>query len=424
MEKEINKPQKNSVRNLNKIVIILGLVSFFTDISSEMIVPLIPIFLTLEFGATPTIVGLIEGVAEATANVMKGFSGLLSDKVKRKRNLIALGYGLSSFSKPIIALATGPFIVLGARFGDRIGKGIRTSPRDHLLSNATTSENRGIAFGFHRAMDTSGALLGSLIALITLVLLFSVPNIFRILFIISFIPAIIGVFFIFLIKEEKTDKKETKTNITSKNYLKLSKKFYYFLFVAISIYFVQISLSFLVLRSQSIFTINRPIWWNYNFGEYSGTILTLVCYVLFNIFYASSSTYLGKLSDKYGRIKILQFGIILLAIILLLFAFSDEIKLPELVIVAMILLGFYMASTEGVAKAMIADITPKEIRGRGYGIFNLSIGITALVSAVTFGMTWETFGPDFAFISFAILCIVPIIGLILFSRMKNIAINE
>ena len=294
MQSPTTDPQKHSIRNLNKIIIILGLVSFFTDISSEMIVPLIPLFLVSEFSTSIAFVGLVEGVAESTANIMKGISGLISDKVQSKRNLIAVGYGLSSFAKPIIAFATGPFIVLGARFGDRIGKGIRTSPRDHLMSDASTPENRGLAFGFHRAMDTFGALLGSLIALITLVIFFNVPNIFRILFLLSFIPAILGVIFIFLIKEKK-EKPLEKLDSKTLN-LRLPRNYFIFLIVAISIYFVQISTGFLVLKAQSVFDSLSPSWWNFNFGSLNGVILTLMSYVLFNIFYVLSSTYLGKLS--------------------------------------------------------------------------------------------------------------------------------
>lgn len=419
MEGNIRKQKNNSVTNLNGIIIILGFVSFFTDISSEMIIPLIPLFLVSEFGASVTLVGLIEGIADATSNIMKGVSGFISDKIEHKRNLIALGYGLSSFSKPIIALATGAFIVLGARFSDKIGKGIRTSPRDHLVSNASTKENRGLAFGFHRAMDTFGALIGSSIALLTLVLFFDVENIYRILFILAFIPALLGVFFIFLIKENSGQNVvKIGKSIDLKEY-KLKKNYYLFLLVTLTLYFVQINVSFLVLKAEDVFTQNTPSWWNFNFGTLNGVILTLVSYVFFNIFYAISSTYLGKLSDKYGRLNVLIVAIILLFIILQLFSLADIMAIPELIILGWILLGFYMASTTGVAKAYVADITPKEIRGKSYGIFNLSIGITVLSSAIIFGYLWDTLGTNFVFNLFSILCVIPFMGFLFYRRFLN-----
>ena len=414
MSNSSNSTKNHSVRSLSKIIIILGFVSFFTDISSEMVIPLIPLFLVSEFGAPYTFVGLVEGVAEATSNIMKGFSGILSDRVKSKRSLIAVGYGLSSISKPIIAFATGPFIVLGARFGDRMGKGIRTSPRDHLMSDASTQENRGLAFGFHRTMDTSGALIGSLVALFALVIFYNTTNIYRILFLISFIPALIGVLFIFLIKEENRDDKENESKSKTNN--KLTMPFYLFLIIAISIYFVQISTGFLVLKAENVFKSHNPSWWTFKFGVLNSVILTLISYVIFNIFYASSSTYLGKLSDKYGRLHILTFGILILVIVFQLFSFADKIGIPELVILAWILFGFYMASTEGVAKAFVADITPKEIRGTSYGIFNFCIGITALISALLFGFLWDSINSDFAFNLFSFLCLIPLFGLIFYSN--------
>ncbi|MHA1983929.1 MAG: MFS transporter [Candidatus Hodarchaeales archaeon] len=415
----------NSFKGINRTVILLGLVSLFTDISSEMIVPLIPLFLGV-LGVEFAIIGLIEGIAEGTANIVKGISGFISDKVDKKRKLLVSGYGLSSISKPIIAFATSWQLVLFARFGDRIGKGIRTSPRDHLLSISIEEEYQGKAFGFHRAMDTTGAIIGAFIALFVLVVFASHPDVFRIAFLVSFLPAIIAVGIIFLIKEE-SDKsiKEKTSNNTSRTYgfieilFRLPREFRIFLLVVISFAFVQVSVAFFILRSQEIFDLFNPSWWPIT-GSLKGATFALFGFLVFNIVYALFATSLGSLSDKIGRIPVIVAGTLLLGLNLLFFSLIPTLGIPELVLLGMMIYGLYIASTEGILKAFVADFTKGELvnfRGTTYGWFNLTLGLTVLVSSFLFGLSWDILGSTETFFMYSLLTVLPVSGFLLLIKM-------
>ncbi|OLS16876.1 MAG: hypothetical protein HeimC3_51060 [Candidatus Heimdallarchaeota archaeon LC_3] len=398
----------HSIQGINRTVFLLGLVSLFTDISSEMIVPLIPLFLGT-LGVKVAIIGLIEGLAEGTANIFKGISGFLSDKVERKKKLLVLGYGFSSISKPVIAFAATWQIVLLARFGDRIGKGVRTSPRDHLISLSVDEEYQGKAFGFHRAMDTTGAIFGAFMALTVLVVFANNPDVFRIAFLFSFIPAIIAVGIIFFLKEKPKSKNKQKLE---KIIIPLPKEFKIFMVVIGTFAFVQVSIAFLILRSVAIFDLFNPDWWPIS-GNLKGEIFAIFGFLIFNIVYAIFSTSLGGLSDRIGRIPVIVFGLLLLSSVLLLFAIIPIIGIPELVFIGMILFGLYVASTEGILKAFVADITKgdlRNIRGKAYGWYNLTIGLIVLFSSILFGLSWDFLGSSETFFIYAILVIIPIIG--------------
>ncbi|MFW9930025.1 MAG: MFS transporter [Candidatus Thorarchaeota archaeon] len=412
----MKNPFKNSA--LNKQIFILGLVSLFTDISSEMILPLIPLFLSGVLLADVSIIGLIEGVAESTSNILKGISGFLTDRVKRKKDLVYLGYGLSSVSKPVIAFAGMWQIVLGARFGDRIGKGIRTSPRDFLLSSSADEKHQGIAFGLHRAMDTSGALIGSILALLLLIFLSYNNDVYRIAFLASFIPAIIGVGLIFFFKEKDVQKKSETINKVN---ISLPNEFKVFILVSLFFGFVQVAPAFFILRSQEIFNVSKTSFWIFS-GPIAGAIFAVFGFLVYNFIYAITAIKLGSLSDRFGRLPVIISGLILFAGILLFFAFIPIFNAPLLVIIAMALYGLYIASTEGILKAFVADMTKGELikrRGTAYGWFNLTIGIAALGSSVTFGIVSQMMGIGHAFFIFGILTILPISLLIIYNKTYN-----
>jgi len=371
---EINKETKLGI---SKNVLVMGLVSFFNDVASEMIYPLVPIFLTSILGAPASVVGLIEGIAESTASVLKVFSGWYSDKFQKRKPFITAGYSFSSVSKIILGFAFGWPLVLLGRFIDRFGKGVRTSARDALIAESSTSSNRGKSFGFHRALDTAGAVVGPLLAIW---LLHSYNNNFRTIFIVAFIPSFIGILLLLLFVREKK-KQPLGNNFKLKGSWKefdISFK----IFLAISIIFAigNSSDAFLILRSQ-------------NLGL--SVTATIFAYVIFNFAYAIFSTPAGIISDKIGARKVIISGFFLFAVVYLLFGIIVQSYLLWFIFP---LYGIYMALTEGISKAYISNLVPQEKSGTAFGIYQTAIGICTFFSSLIAGLLWDKISVSAPFI--------------------------
>lgn len=366
---------------MNAVVFVTGLVSLLTDLSSEMIVPVLPLFLTTVLHVQVTSIGLLEGIAESTASILKLFSGWFSDKLGKRKPLMVFGYGLSNLIKPLFALSTSFSQVLAIRFIDRFGKGMRGAPRDALIADSTSKEERGKAFGFHRAMDTLGAAIGPFVAFFVLS---SFHENYRLIFWISSIPGIIAVLLlIFFLKEKKKTNieeeifgKQTRPKISFKG---LDRRFILFTFIATLFAIGNSSDAFLILRAQDV-------------GMNSALIP--LAYFAFNIVYTLFSIPAGILSDRLGRRPIIVTGYLIFALIYLGFGLITK---SLWVWGLFILYGLYYATTEGVQKAYIADLVPEGKRGTAIGTFNALTGIAALPASLLAGFLWETFGPASTF---------------------------
>ena len=379
---------------LPKNVVSLGFVSFLNDAASEMIYPLLPVFLTKVIGAGPGFLGVIEGIAEATASLLKLFSGYITDKIKKSKFLIFIGYFLATFGRPIIAFTKLWWQVGIVRFVDRIGKGIRTSPRDALISHSVSPEIKGKAFGFHRAMDHLGAIVGPLTALI--LLKFGIQ--LKTIFLLAVIPGIISLIILSIFVEEKVKKIEhNKLNFNLKVF---SFSFKYYLFVVVLFTLSNSSDTFLIYRASEtgISTAMIPLLW-----------------MVLHFVKATLSIPGGIWSDKIGRKKVIITGWIVYALIYLGFGFATRFWH---IWALFALYGIYFALTEGVEKAFVSDLAPKEWQGTAFGLFNLAVGIAAFPSSVIFGVIYQAFGGKIAFIYGSSLAILSSI-LLTFVREKG-----
>jgi MFS family permease len=386
-------------KKLPKNVVYLGLVSLFNDVSSEMVYPLIPLFLVSVLKASATTLGIIEGVAEATAGIMKVFSGYISDKLNARKSLTVLGYSLSAFTKPILAFAIYPFHVLLVRFADRFGKGIRTAPRDALIAKSAEGRSMGRVFGFHRTLDNFGAAVGPLIAF---ALLQKTHNNFRLVFLLSFVASVVAIFFlVFKVKEVRGQVKDAQQ--FDFNFKKLPRVFYLFT-AAIALFTVgNSSDAFLILKAQNVGI---------------ATALIPVVYFLYNITYAGLSYPAGILADKLGKRKMIVFGLIAFALVYSGFA---VVKNPWLVTILFIVYGFYSAATDGSQRAYLAGIVDKKYIGTAYGIFNTATAIALLPASIVGGWLWQQYGPSYTFHfgSFMALVAILIFGVVYLYERKE-----
>lgn len=360
---------------ISRPVLILGMVSLFTDIASEMLYPITPIFLTAVLGSSMAVVGMIEGIAEITAGLLKGYFGSLSDKVGKRSIFVVIGYALSAIAKPLPGIIQSVPAVLTSRVGDRIGKGIRTAPRDALLGSYSNG-NSGAVFGFHRAMDTLGAAIGPLFALALLNLF---PDNFQLIFLIAFVPSVIAVVFTLFVKDKPVSTKP-KAHLNYLEFWKASPKQYKTLLILITTFsLVNSSDVFLILKSKDISNSN---------------LLAILGYVFYNIIYAAASYPLGGLADKYGKKKIFSFGLIIFSIVYLGFAFIDNINLIWLLFA---LYGVYAASTEGISKAWVSDLIPDEQRGSAIGLLTMLSSFAIMFGSLATGVLWDHFGSPLPF---------------------------
>ena len=358
------------MKKLDKNVVILGWVSFLTDISSEMLYPIIPIFLTSVLGASMAIVGFIEGIAESTASILKIFSGYWSDKISRRRPFVFAGYGLSSIAKPLLGLSFAWPLALFARFIDRFGKGLRTSARDALIADYTDKEIRGYAFGFHRAMDTAGAVIGPLLAIC---FIYFFKENYRQLFLWAFLPASLGVLLILKVKEKRPDlPAQAKINISFSG---MNPQFKKFLIIWCIFCLGNSSDVFLIMRAKAIGL---------------STISVILAYALYNLSYSAFSAPFGRLSDKIGRKKVLNIGLLIFALVYAGFAFT---KNPAHLWGLFAVYGVFMALTEGTSRALVSDLSRHDMRATSLGAFHALVGICAFLASAIAGLLWTKLGP-------------------------------
>jgi MFS family permease len=367
----------SKIKKLPRNVWAVGFTSFFMDVSSEMVINIIPLFLANVLGVQTAVIGLIEGLAEATASILKLFSGWLSDKIGARKWLAVLGYGFSALTKPFFYIANTWGMVAGVRWTDRVGKGIRTAPRDALVADSSTAENRGLAFGFHRAMDTAGAMFGLLIAVVIVwlaqgeTLTLSRPT-FQTIVLFSLIPAFLSVLSLAVGAKDVPVKKDAKLpKFAFKN---LGKPFMIYLVIAGIFTLGNSSDAFLVLRAQNLGV------------SVSGILLMLV---VFNLLYSLISAPAGSLSDKIGRRKLIIGGWAVYALIYLGFAISGQ---AWQVWVLYVVYGLYYGLAYGTANALVADLVPENMRGTAYGTYNAVIGLLAFPSSLIAGILWQGVG--------------------------------
>ncbi|OLD50146.1 MAG: MFS transporter, partial [Armatimonadetes bacterium 13_1_40CM_3_65_7] len=356
MPDQADAPAQVQIRSaLTGNVLVSGLVSFFTDVSSEMIVPVLPLFVTAVLGASMTAVGLIEGVAESTASVMRSFAGLLSDRFGRRKALIVFGYSLSNVTKPLLALTGSWGQVLAIRFGDRLGKGIRGAPRDALIADSVAAERRGLAFGFHRSLDTAGAALGPLIAFGTLAIM---PENYRAVFWIATIP---GAFAILIAGVFLRDLRRPAAShaLGTVRIGGLGRRFAVFTAIITLFALGNSSDAFLILRAK-------------NLGLPVATIPLI--YFAFNVVYAVLSIPAGALSDRLGRRGVLIVGYVVFAIVYLGFAVASGPAGRWIVLPLFLTYGIYYALTEGVQRAFVVDLVPADLRATALGTFASATG--------------------------------------------------
>lgn len=361
-------------KDIPKNVKALGFVSLINDAASEMIYPLLPIFLTSVLGAGAGVLGIIEGIAESTASLLKLFSGWISDKIKKRKILVLIGYSLAAFGRPVIALCSTWWQVAVVRFVDRLGKGVRTSPRDALVSLSTPDDIKGKAFGFHRAMDHAGAIIGPLSAVLLLKLGLSLKT----LFLWALLPGVITILIVvFFVKEKKA---ESESENAKFDFSVLSKNFRVYLLILILFTFGNSSDAFLILKARDIgvAVIFVPLLW-----------------VVLHFVKMTTSIPGGVWSDRVGRRKVIITGWLVYALIYLGFGFSSEIFH---IWILFALYGIYFGLTEGVEKAFVSDLVDKEFHGTAFGFYHLAVGLAAFPSSVIFGFIWQKLGSEVAFI--------------------------
>ena len=382
-------PRQPSPARIPAAVWALGLVSMLMDISSEMIHSLLPMFMVGALGMSAFAVGLIEGLAEATALIVKVFSGTLSDYLGRRKGLALLGYGLGAVTKPLFALASGVGSIVTARLIDRVGKGIRGAPRDALVADVTPPEIRGAAFGLRQSLDTVGAFVGPLLA-VGLMLLWA--NDFRAVFWVAVVPGVLSVAVLaWGVREPASQGGVRRTNpIRRENIRRLGAAYWGVVAVGAVFALARFSEAFLVLRAQNI-----------------GIPMALVPLVMvaMNLVYAAAAYPFGKLSDRVSHTRLLAWGLVVLILSDVLLATAQH---WTLVIAGVAVWGIHMGMTQGLLSAMVADATPADLRGTAYGVFHLASGLAMLVASAVAGLLWDAVGPAATFWAggaFAALCL-------------------
>ena len=368
----------------------LGFVSLFMDISSEMIHGLLPVFLTSVLGASTEMVGLIEGVGEATASISKLFSGLLSDRLGKRKALTIVGYGLGALSKPLFALAPTASFVLGARFSDRVGKGIRGAPRDALVGDMVPAGLRGAAYGLRQSLDTVGAFAGPLLAIVLMALL---HDNFRLIFWIAVIPGVISVLVLVTgVREPPHRASATKAPVKLTDLKAIGAAYWIVVGVGALLTLARFSEAFLILRAQN-----------------AGLSLALapLVLVIMNIVYALSAYPLGALSDRIDRKKMLAMGFAVLIVADIVLALAPSLPI---VMAGVALWGLHMGMTQGLLSALVADEAPASLRATAFGVFNFASGVALLLASLIAGFLWEQIGPSATFIAGGGFTVIGLLG--------------
>ena len=372
-----DEKRKVTIKDLPRNIWAVSFTSFFMDISSEMVINLIPLFLANVLGIKTNLIGLIEGVAESTASILKLFSGWLSDKLRARKWLAVAGYGISALAKPFFYFANSWGWVAGVRWADRVGKGIRTAPRDALVADSISEEQRGLAFGFHRAADTAGAMVGLLIAfgLVWAAQASAVSlglDTFRLIVLVSLIPAVLAVLALIIgVKDIKVKGNAKSPKFAFKS---LGKQFMIFMLIVGLFDLGNSSDAFLILRAQ----------------ERGMSVLGILgMLAVFNLIYTLVSTPAGKLSDRIDRRKIIIGGWVVYALVYLGFGL---VRSAWQVWALYIIYGLYYGMAYGTAKALVADLVPAELRGTAYGTYNAVLGIIDLPASLIAGILWQGVG--------------------------------
>ncbi len=378
----------------------LGFVSLFMDVSSEIIHALLPVFLTTTLGASVALLGLIDGIGESTASITKVFSGYISDRIGRRKPLILIGYGLGAMSKPFFAIAAGPMPVLGARFADRIGKGLRGAPRDALVADVTPPELRGRAYGLRQSLDTVGAFLGPLAAI---ALMFVLANDMRAIFWIALIPALVSVLLVIFGVGEGADRSTGKAKgppLRLGDLKSFDRRFWIVVGIGVVFTLARFSESFLVLRANDE---GLPLAW---------TPLVLVA---MNLVYSLGAYPAGTISDRVDPVWPMAGGLVCLVLADMCLAFGSGLAATFLGIA---LWGAHMALSQGILAKLVADAVPDHLRGSGFGLFNLATGIAMLFASLLAGTLWTTAGSVATFLAGAVFASIAG-GLIGISRCSS-----
>ena len=371
-----DRPGRQTILGLPQTVFILGVVSLLTDASSEMIYPLLPLFLATTLGTGAAFIGLIEGVAESTASLLKLLSGWWSDRLGRRKAIVVGGYTLSACARPLVALAGTGWHVLAVRFTDRVGKGLRTAPRDALIAAAAPPESWGKAFGFHRAMDHAGAVIGPLIAF---VLLSTVVHDLRTVFALAAIPGLLAVAVLIARVADAPPAAREAAGPPRLSLAPFPARFRAVLAVIALFTLGNSSDAFLLLKAHAvgIGTASVPLLW-----------------IVLHLSKAFSSTPAGMLSDRIGRPRLIIAGWLVYAGVYGGFAVADH---AWQIWALFVVYGLFFGLTEGVEKAYIADLAPPDLRGTAYGLYHAAVGLTALPASLLMGLVWEHVSPAAAF---------------------------
>ncbi|MGQ9618423.1 MAG: MFS transporter [Candidatus Aminicenantia bacterium] len=377
----VEEAQSKEKKALDRRVKVLGFASFFNDTSSEMIYPFLPVFITKYLGVGPAFVGIIEGIAESTSSFLKLLSGWLSDRMKGRKVLVSIGYSLPALTRPLISFVSSWLPLLGLRFIDRFGKGVRTSPRDSIIADSVDGHSRGRAFGFQRAMDNLGAVCGPLVSFLILKLI--VDDI-RKVFLLSLIPSIfVLILVVFVLRDVRRIRLEkTELSLRLKGF---SSSFKLYLLSLLFFTLGNSSDSFLFLKASE--------------AKISVEFLPLL-WVGHNIVKATLSYPFGKLSDRVERRKIIILGWLIYALIYTGFAFSEN---PFLILLLFILYGSVFGITEGAERAYVADVTPPEHKGTAYGLFHFIQGVALFPASFITGLLWQTLDSKFALLYGALM---------------------
>lgn len=388
--RDTNQSWTSGLRRIPRSIWAIGFVSMFMDISSEMIHALLPIYMVSVLGTSVLAVGIIEGIAEATASITKIFSGVLSDWLGKRKLLAVIGYGLAAFTKPVFPMAQSLDWLIGARFVDRIGKGIRGAPRDALVADIAPPELRGASFGLRQSLDTTGAFLGPLFAIALMVLS---GNNFQFVFWIAVIPAFVALtLMIFAVSEPKRPVEQKRVRLKSSDAARFPHVYWAIVAVAAVLTLARFSEAFLVLRAQN-----------------AGLAIALIPMVLvvMNVVYALSAYPAGVVADKVGRTGGLMLGIVCLILADIIFAFTTSIWG---VIAGIALWGLHLGLTQGLFATLVADTAPTDLRGTAFGVFNFIVGIAMLLASVLAGGLWDIYGAQATFMFGAVVAGVALAG--------------
>ena len=392
---KVDPQAEHSLRQIPSGIWVLGFVSLLMDISSEMIHSLLPLFMVTVLGASAIAVGLVEGLAESLALIIKVFSGTLSDYWGKRKGLAVFGYGLGAFSKPLFAIAAGVGLVLTARLLDRIGKGVRGAPRDALVADIAPPHLRGAAFGLRQSLDTVGAFLGPLLA-VGLMLLWA--DDFRAIFWVAVVPGLMAVgLLLFGIQEPARQPTSKGRNPIQWGTITSLRSTYWWVVGSGALFtLARFSEAFLVLRAQ-----------------HSGIPVALVPLVMvaMNVIYACSAYPFGKLSDQMRHTRLLTLGLIVLIAADLVLAMNDH---WSMVLLGVGLWGLHLGMTQGLLATMVANQAPADLRGTAYGFFNMASGLAMLIASILAGFLWDQYGASFTFYAGALFCGIALTGLILY----------